>query len=83
MFKMAPGVTLQQAEQALLADDPTAGAAQVTAVAGVVGLGPKQDAWLDLDLTPGNYLMFCFFPDPKQDNVPHFVEGMYKVVTIA
>ncbi len=83
MFKMAPGVTLQQAEQALLATTPPPGPPKVTAVAGVVGLGPKQDAWLDLDLTPGNYLMFCVFPDPKQDNVPHFVEGMYKVVTIA
>ena len=42
MFKMAPGVTLQQAEQALLATTPPPGPPKVTAVAGVVGLGPKQ-----------------------------------------
>jgi uncharacterized cupredoxin-like copper-binding protein len=80
MFKMAPGVTLGQAEQALLA--PKLDTSKVTAVTGVVGLSPHQHAWLDLDLTPGKYLMFCVFPDPKKNNTPHFAEGMYKVFTI-
>ena len=47
-----------------------------------MGLSPRQHAWLDLDLTPGRYLIFCVFPDPKKNDAPHFVEGMYKVITI-
>jgi len=82
LFKMAPGVTLQQAEQALVSPTPLPGPARVTAVSGVVGLSPTQHAWLDLHLTPGRYLMFCVFPDPKKNNAPHFVEGMYKAFTI-
>ena len=82
LFKMAPGVTLQQAERALVSPTPLPGPARVMAVTGIVGLSPRQHAYLDLDLTPGKYLMFCVFPDPKKNNTPHFVEGMYKVFTV-
>ena len=49
----------------------------------MVGLTPPQHAWLNLDLTPGKYMLICFFPDPKKGNIPHAVEGMVKGFTIS
>ena len=33
-------------------------------------------------LTPGNYVLICFFPDPTKDDLPHTLEGMVKEITI-
>ena len=35
-----------------------------------------------MDLAPGNYVLICFFPDPKKGNIPHAAEGMMKEFTI-
>jgi len=83
IFRLAAGVTEKQAETALLATTPPAGPPPVLEVTGTVGLSPRQDAWLDLDLKPGNYILVCFFPDPKKNNIPHVLEGMIKEFTIS
>ncbi len=49
---------------------------------GITGLSTGETAWLDLDLAPGRYAWFCFFPDTEQNGLPHAVEGMAAEVTI-
>jgi hypothetical protein len=51
-------------------------------VGGIVGLSPKQHAWLTMDLAPGKYALLCFFPDPAKGGQPHVLEGMLKEITI-
>jgi hypothetical protein len=39
------------------------------------------DAWWTVTLTPGNYLLLCFVPDPA-DGMPHAMKGMIKPFTV-
>jgi uncharacterized cupredoxin-like copper-binding protein len=87
LFKLNPGKTVAQAKAYLLTPPgtpPPAGPPPFTEVTGVVGLSPTQHAWLNLDLTPGKYMLICFFPDTKKKgNFPHALEGMVKGFTIS
>jgi uncharacterized cupredoxin-like copper-binding protein len=86
LFKINPGKTLAQAKAFLLTPPgtpPPAGPPPFTEVTGTVGLTPLQHAYLNMNLTPGNYMLMCFFPDPKKANLPHAVEGMVKGFTIS
>ena len=44
-------------------------------VGGVVGMLPDTHVFLDVNLTPGNYVLLCFVPDAK-DGKPHLAHGM-------
>jgi hypothetical protein len=59
------------------------GAPPFTSAGGVVGLGPKQTMYQTMALTPGKYVLLCFFPDPTKANLPHALEGMLKEITIS
>jgi len=86
LFKLNPGKTVAQAKAYVLTPPgtpPPAGPPPFTEITGVVGLTPTQHAWLNLDLKPGNYMLICFFPDPKKNNIPHALEGMVKGFTIS
>jgi len=84
MFKLKPGKTLDDAKKFLLVPPgtpPPAGPPPFTPIpniGGLTGLTPHQSAWLDLNLTPGNYMLICFFPDPAKKGLPHALEGMVK-----
>lgn len=85
LFKLMPGKTVADAKKFLFVPPGSpapAGPEPLTEVTGVVGLTPQQHAWLNLDLTPGNYLLVCFFPDPTKGGLPHALEGMIKEFTI-
>lgn len=88
IFKLKPGKTLKEAKAFLLTPPgtpPPSGPPPFTGVpgiGGVTGLTPLQHAWLDLKLTPGHYMLICFFPDPKKGDIPHALEGMIKEFTI-
>ena len=49
---------------------------------GVSGIMPGAHAWAEVDLSPGDYALMCFFPDAT-DGKPHFVHGMAKVVHVS
>ncbi len=85
LYKIADGKTLDDAKAYLLTPPgtpPPAGPPPITEGGGVVGLSPRRQGWLDLDLAPGNYVLMCFFPDPTKDDTPHVLEGMIKDFTI-
>ena len=86
LVKEAPGKTLAQVRSFFLAPPGTerpAGPPPFTSAGGIVGLGPNQSMYETLALTPGKYVMLCFFPDPTKDNLPHALEGMLKEITIS
>ncbi len=71
LFKIADGKTLDDVKGFILTPPgtpPPAGPPPFTEVGGTVGLSSNQTAWLDLKLAPGEYAMFCFFPDPTKDD---------------
>ena len=49
---------------------------------GVAGIDNGKSATFSVTLTPGNYLVICFWPDAK-DGKPHLVHGMIKQVTVS
>ncbi len=53
-----------------------------SAMGGISGMPKGGEAYLSMDLTPGNYVLLCFLPDAK-DGKPHIVHGMMKPFTIS
>jgi len=84
--KENPGKTLDQVKAFFLTPPgtpPPAGPPPFTSAGGVVGLGPHQTMYQTMALTPGKYVLLCFFPDPNKKNLPHALEGMLKEITIS
>ncbi len=86
LYKLAAGKTVNDAKAFLLTapgTPPPAGPPPFSEVGGTVGLSSQQHAWLSLDLTPGDYMFICFFPDTAKGGLPHALEGMVKGFTIS
>ena len=43
-------------------------------------LSPGRSMTMDYDLPPGQYVVLCFFPDPKMGGMPHAMMGMLAMV---
>jgi uncharacterized cupredoxin-like copper-binding protein len=84
--KEAAGKTLADVKGFLLAPPgspaPT-GPPPFTSAGGIVGLGPSQTMYQTMALTPGKYVLICFFPDPNKGDEPHALEGMIKEITVS
>jgi limonene-1,2-epoxide hydrolase len=48
---------------------------------GITGITPGAHQYVSVSLEPGNYALFCFFPDPAS-HAPHFVLGMVQEFTV-
>ena len=86
IVKENPGATLAKVKAFFLTppgSPPPAGPPPFTSAGGIVGLGPHQNVYETMALTPGKYVFLCFFPDPNKANLPHALEGMIKEVTIS
>jgi len=53
-----------------------------TGMGGVAGILPGAHAFLNVDLTPGDYVLMCFVPDSRNGQ-PHFMRGMSKEFKIS
>ena len=49
---------------------------------GLAAVAPGVDAYVELDLPPGEYALVCFLPDTAGDGAPHFTKGMALQVTV-
>jgi uncharacterized cupredoxin-like copper-binding protein len=54
----------------------------VAPVAGFGDLYPGKEAWIELDLTPGQYFIVCEVPG-RVDKRPHYKRGMFTEFSIA
>lgn len=48
---------------------------------GITGIEPGANQYIDVTFEPGNYALFCFFPDPTS-HAPHFALGMIHEFTV-
>ena len=86
IVKEAPGKTLDEVKKFFLTPPgtpPPAGPPPFTSAGGIVGLGSHQTMYQTMALTPGKYVLLCFFPDPNKGDLPHALEGMLKEITIS
>ena len=43
-------------------------------------ISPGKSMTVDYDLPPGQYVVMCFFPDPKMGGMPHALMGMLEMI---
>ena len=43
-------------------------------------ISPGTSMTVDYDLPPGQYVVMCFFPDPKMGGMPHALMGMLEMI---
>ena len=43
-------------------------------------LSPGRSMTVDYDLPAGQYVVMCFFPDPKMGGMPHSLMGMLRMI---
>jgi hypothetical protein len=78
LARLAPGKTTQDA---LTWIEKMQGPPPLQPLGGIAGLGTGQSNDIAVDLTPGEYGLFCFIPDAK-DGKPHVAHGMVKKITV-
>ena len=76
--RLVPGKTAQEAMAWL---ETQKGPPPLVPLGGTVGLAHGVSNDIALDLTPGEYALFCFIPDAK-DGKPHVAHGMVKNFTV-
>ena len=76
--KLAPGKTV--ADLVAWVDNMT-GPPPATPMGGITGMAKGGVVYVPVDLTPGEYGLFCFLPDAK-DGKPHIAHGMLKQLTV-
>lgn len=74
----AEGKTFPELEAALLREGPVPEWATFPAGPGAVGAG--DSSIVTANVTPGNYLIYCFIPSP--DGKPHVMKGMYRRLVV-
>lgn len=84
IYALADGATVEDVK-AVLGGQAPAGPPPFTDAGGFGAISKGNDAYVDLDLKPGKYVLICFLPDappPERDLQPHFTHGMITEVTI-
>jgi uncharacterized cupredoxin-like copper-binding protein len=83
IIRLAPGKTMKDLGEfmAKAYADKVDGPPPGDGVGGVTGMIPGGTAYFTANMTPGNYVMLCFFPDAK-DGKPHSDHGMVKEFTV-
>lgn len=81
LFKLASGVTIEQATKALAASGPPpAGPPPFVPAGGAQGILPGQKTQVVATLEKGEYMLICFIPDPT--GTEHFAKGMVRALTV-
>lgn len=78
LIKLAEGKTMADLEAFM---QSMAGAPPFTSIGGFQGINPGQSGWLNLDLTPGDYVAVCYIPDPASGHA-HMELGMTMPFTV-
>lgn len=80
LMKIAEGRTVEEA-LASLGGPPVQGPPAAVPVGGVQALDVGRSNFVELDLTPGNYVVVCFVGDPESGQ-PHIALGMISTFTV-
>ena len=77
--RLQPGKTMGEALEWYNAGG--VGPGPVVALGGSAGIAKGRHLFLDIDFTPGDYVLLCFIPDAK-DGRPHSEHGMVRQLTV-
>jgi hypothetical protein len=80
LARLDDGKTLQELN-ALMANNPGAEPEWLVFVGGAGSVTKGDSSAAISDLAPGNYVLFCFIPDPS-DHVPHHAKGMVRELVV-
>ena len=72
LIKLAEGKTMEDVGAFMAAPD---GPPPFADVGGLQGIDPGESGWVNLNLTPGEYVALCHIPDPASGK-PHMELGM-------
>lgn len=78
IIRLAPGKTMKDLGAWM---EKMEGPPPANAIGGIAGTVPSAPGYVNVDLTPGNYVLICFVPDAK-DGKSHADHGMVKELTI-
>jgi uncharacterized cupredoxin-like copper-binding protein len=78
--KLKPNVTPDQVEQAFKGPNPSVALALVDFSGGTNGVAPGKTGKTVVQLTPGDYEVYCFIPDMM--GKPHVAHGMFQRLTV-
>lgn len=78
IIRLAPGKTMKDLGAWM---EKMEGPPPANAIGGISATIPSTTSFVNVDLTPGNYVMVCFIPDAK-DGKPHLEHGMVKEFAI-
>ena len=82
--QVAEGTTTDQVLESLQGDEqgpPPPWAMQAGLETG--SLSPGRSMTVDYDLPAGQYVVMCFFPDPKMGGMPHALMGMLEMIHLS
>lgn len=80
MEQVQEGTTVEQVMEAFESEEEPAFALDGEAETDV--LSPGRSMTMNYDLPPGQYVLMCFFPDPKMKGMPHAMMGMVKMIHV-
>lgn len=82
--QVAPGTTTDQVLEALQSEEGDGPPPPWILPAGMETgtLSPGRSMTVDYDLPAGQYVVMCFFPDPKMDGMEHALMGMLKMINL-
>ena len=74
------GTTMEQVMEGLQSEEEPAWL--LPAWAQTDTLSPGRQMTMDYELPAGQYVLLCFFPDPKMKGMPHAMMGMVKMIHV-
>lgn len=83
MQQVQPGTTTDQVLEFLQNEEGPPPSWLLPASMATGTLSPGRSMTVDYDLPAGQYVVLCFFPDPKMDGMPHALMGMLRMVTLS
>jgi hypothetical protein len=81
--QVQPGTTTDQVLEALQSEEGPEPSWILPAGMETGTLSPGRSMTVDYDLPAGQYVVMCFFPDPKMGGMPHALMGMLRMITLS
>ncbi|PVG83381.1 hypothetical protein DDE18_08805 [Nocardioides gansuensis] len=82
MQQVVEGTTKAQVMEALMSGDQGPPPWALPAHLETSSLSPGNSMTVNYRLPRGQYVLLCFFPDPKMDGMPHALMGMIRMVHV-
>lgn len=83
LLKLAEGVTLQDALDAMMSGEMPEGEPPAVFAGGAAPMAAGLTAWYEMNLSAGEYGLICFVPSIENEGAPHLMLGMIQPLSVA